>query len=139
MRLALSLTMTLLATAACASAPEPGDAGYAFNVGGSYMGRFMIDSQPFDGTLQLRTSAGGRVSGGFRVASPVEIDGRAEGVIRDDFLRLTISYPSANGCDSRIEGILTIERGGNTIDGPVTVTDCGEPIPGRMSFRRPSE
>ena len=32
MRFAFSLTMTLVATAACASVPEPGDSGYAFNV-----------------------------------------------------------------------------------------------------------
>jgi hypothetical protein len=96
----------------------------------------MIDGQPFDAALQLRTTAGGRVSGGVRVALPVEIDGRVEGMVIDDLLRVTVTYLDPSGCEGRIEGIVTIERGGGTLDGPVTVTDCSGPIAGRMSFRR---
>jgi hypothetical protein len=96
----------------------------------------MIDNQPFDATLRLRTAPNGRVGGGLRVVAPVEIDGRVEGVIVDELLRLTVTYRTTDGCDGRIEGIVTIERGGGTIDGPVTITDCGAPIAGRMSFRR---
>ena len=29
-----------------------------------------------------------------------------------------------------------IEPGGGIIEGPVAVNDCGDPVPGRMSFRR---
>lgn len=128
--------LPLIALAACAAGPGPGDPSYPFNLAGSYVGRFMFHGQPFDATLQLRTGSGGTVRGGFRIADPVVIDGLAEGVIIDDLLRLTVSYRSEDGCDSRVEGILTIERGGSTIDGPVTVTDCGEPVAGTMSFRR---
>jgi len=96
----------------------------------------MIDDQPFDATLQLRTTAGGRVRGGVRVAMPAEIDGRVEGTVIDDLLRVTVTYRDPSGCEGRIEGIITIERGGRTLDGPVTVTDCSGPIAGRMSFRR---
>ena len=128
--------LPLIALAGCASGPGPGDPSYPFNVAGSYVGRFMFSGQPFDATLQLRTDGGGTVSGGFRITDPLVIDGRAEGVVVDDLLRLTVSYRSDDGCQSRIEGILTIERGGSTIDGPVTVTGCGEPVAGRMSFQR---
>ena len=128
--------LTLLALASCAGTPGPGDPGYAFNVGGSYSGRFAIDNQLFDATLQLRTRSGGRVRGGFRVVAPLTIDGRVEGVISGSLLRITITYSDPDGCDGRIEGILTVERGGGTVEGPVTVTDCGGPIAGRMSFRR---
>jgi len=128
--------LPLIALAACAAGPGPGEPSYPFNVVGTYVGRFIFSGQPFDATLQLRTGGGGRVRGGFRITDPVVIDGRAEGVIIDDLLRLTVSYRSEDGCDSRVEGILTIERGGSIIDGPVTVTDCGEPVAGTMSFRR---
>jgi len=131
-----SVIVVVLALAACAGTPGPGDPGYAFNVVGPYSGRFLIDDQPFDATLQLQTSGGGRVRGAFRVVEPFEIDGRVEGVIVAQLLRLTVSYRNADGCDGRIEGILTVERGGGTVEGPVTVTDCGDPIAGRMSFRR---
>jgi len=135
-RLRISLSFIVLVLAACAGTPGPGDPGYAFNVVGPYSGRFLIDNQPFDATLQLQTSSGGRVRGTFRVVSPIEIDGRVEGVIVDGLLRLTVTYRNAEGCDGRIEGILTVERGGGSFDGPVTVTDCGDPIAGQMSFRR---
>ncbi len=128
--------LALTVCAACAGAPGPGDAGYAYNVSGSYAGRFMVDNQPFDATLRLRTAPGGRVSGMFRVLSPVAIEGRVRGNVVDDLLRLIVTYRTENGCDGRIEGILDIARGGSVIDGPVTVSDCGEPISGRMSFRR---
>jgi len=68
----------------------------------------------------------------------VDIEGRAEGTIVDDLLRLTITYRDARDCDSRIEGILSVERGGGVIAGPVTVDDCGAEVPGRMDFRAQS-
>lgn len=125
-----------LMMSACATTPGPGDSSYPYNVSGSYGGRFMIDDQPFDATLQLRTTSGGRVSGAIRVSMPVAIEGRVVGTVFDDLFRVTITYRDPSGCEGSIEGIVTIERGGRTIDGPVTVTDCSDPIAGRMSFRR---
>ena len=136
MRLKGMLPLALMLGIAWARVPGPGDAGYAYNVSGSYSGRFMVDDQLFDATLSLRTAPGGRVAGTFRVVSPVVIDGRVRGIVLDDLLRLIVTYRNEDGCDGRIEGILDIVRGGGVIDGPVTVSDCGEPIAGRMSFRR---
>jgi len=122
---------------ACAgtAVPGPGETGYPYNVSGSYEGRFVFDGQPFDASLQLRTDAGGHVRGAFLIARPVNIEGRAEGVVVDDLLRLTVTYRGADGCDGTVEGILTIEAGGAAFEGPVTVTDCAPPVAGRMSFR----
>ncbi len=136
MRLRRTFPLALMLCAACASAPGPGDVGYAFNVRGSYAGRFTVGDQRFGATLRLRIAPGGRVDGTFRVVSPVEIDGVIRGYVLDDLLRLTVTYRNTDGCDGRIEGILDIERGGATIEGPITVSDCGDPIAGRMSFRR---
>jgi len=121
---------------ACAggSVPGPGATGYPYNVQGSYEGRFVFDGQPFDASLQLRTESGGRVRGAFLIAPPMSIEGRAEGVVIDDLLRLTVTYRSAEGCDGTVEGILDIEPGGRTFEGPVTVRDCAPPVAGRMSF-----
>ena len=137
MRVSLILFGLLgLGMSACATLPGPGDAGYRFNVSGSYSGRFMFDDQPFDATLQLRTGSSGSVSGAFLVSSPVVIEGRATGAVVDNLLRLAVSYRNPDGCDGTIEGILTIEPGGGVIEGPVAVNDCGDPVSGRMSFRR---
>jgi hypothetical protein len=129
------LALLALAAGACAHPAGPGQAGYPYNVSGSYAGRFVFDGEPFDASLQLRTSGDGAVRGALVVPSPIDIEGRVEGRIVDDVLRVTISYRSADGCDGSIEGILTVESGGDSIEGPVTVTDCGAPLPGRMSFR----
>ncbi len=136
MRLRGTFTGALMLCAACATAPGPGDPGYAFNVRGLYTGRFTVEGQRFAATLRLRIAPGGRVDGTFRVVSPVEIDGTVRGQVLDDLLRLTVTYRNADGCDGRIEGILDVARGGATVDGPVIVNDCAEPIAGRMSFRR---
>lgn len=139
----MMLPWTVFALAACAQMPGPGDAGYAFNVDGRYTGRLVVESEPFEATLDLDTRPGGTVRGSFAVRAPLEVEGSVEGTIVDDLVRLTLTYERATGaagtCESRIEGILTVEPGGAVLDGPVTITDCGDALPGRMSFRRSSE
>lgn len=134
-------TATAILVAACAGSPGPGQSGYLYNVDGLYAGRLTVEGQRFDATLQLETARGGKVRGSFTVSAPLEIDGRVSGMLVDDLLRLTLSYASADrsagrACTSSIEGILTVESGGAIVDGPVTITDCGDALPGRMTFRR---
>jgi hypothetical protein len=129
------------AGAACAGSPGPGQSGYPYNVDGLYTGRLTVESERFDAALRLETARGGRVRGSFTVSAPLEIEGRVAGTLIDDLLRVTLTYASANRgagstCTSSIEGILSVERGGGIVDGPVTITDCGDALAGRMSFRR---
>lgn len=135
-----TLSAAALVLAACATrggpAEGPGTRGYPYNVEGAYRGSFVFDGQPFGATLRLRTSEGGHVTGAFRVGAPVEIDGPVTGVVIDDLLRIGVEYTTADDCDGVIEGILTVERGGGQIEGPVTVTDCSGRVSGRMDFRR---
>ena len=135
-RIATLLSLSFLAACAGAGAPSAGAPTYPFNVAGGYAGRFTIDGQPFESTLQLRTAVDGSVTGGFRVTDPIEIDGRVQGRIVDDLLRFTATYRSLNDCDDHIEGIVTITRGGGTVSGPITITTCDERIAGSMNFQR---
>ena len=128
--------LVAFATAACAGSLRPGDPGYDFNVSGSYAGRLIVDGQPFEASMRLRTGSGGRVTGTLDVVAPVEISGSAQGRVIDDLLRLTVTYRSGGGCDGRMEGILDVEPGGDVVTGPVTFTDCGEPVGGLLSLRR---
>jgi hypothetical protein len=123
---------------ACAGSPRPGQSGYPYNVRGVYSGRLLVEGEAFDAELELSTALGGGVRGSFRVRRPLEIDGRVEGAVIDELLRVTITYRNAerSGCAGRIEGILTVEPGGDVIEGPATISDCGDALPGRMSFRR---
>ena len=128
---------TAILMVACAGSPGPGQSGYPYNVDGLYAGRLTVEDQRFDATLQLETAPGGRVRGSFTVSAPLEIEGRLSGMLVDDLLRITLTYTSAErSCSSSIEGILDVERGGAVVDGPITITDCGDALPGRMSFRR---
>jgi len=127
-----------LLLAACGGAPRPGQPGYAYNVRGVYAGRLQVESESFAAELELSTALGGAVRGTFRVRQPLEIDGRVEGAVIENLVRLTVTHRTADrpACVSRIEGILTVEPGGGVIDGPATISDCGDPLAGRMSFRR---
>lgn len=133
-----SIAVAILLAAAGACTPRPGQSGYAYNVRGVYAGRLQVEEEWFAAELVLTTALGGRVRGTFRVRQPLEIDGRVEGAVVDNLVRLTVTYPSAgrSGCTSRIEGILTVEPGGDIFEGPATISDCGDALPGRMSFRR---
>lgn len=136
---ALRLAGTLALVSGCAAAGANADRAAApspYAVEGAYGARLTVGEQAFDGALSLRTTADARVSGSLRIVSPVRIDGPVRGRVIDELLRITITYAGVDGCDSRIEGILTIERGGDAVEGPVTVNDCGQDIAGRLRITR---
>ena len=131
-----------MVVAACARTGAPGGSGYGYAVDGRYTGRMTVQGEPFDASLELRAGRGGRVQGSFHVRAPLELDGSVDGVVREDLLRLTVRYESdgsadpGRACDGVVEGVLTVSPGGAVLDGPVTITDCGDELAGRMSFRR---
>ena len=139
MKRSLTIAGTLLVVA-CAAGPGPGDSGYAYNLEGAYTGRLMVEGMPFDATFDLRTTGAGHVYGTFRVERPLEVEGELSGRILDDLLRVTVSWlgsgDGAPDCTRVVEGILTIGPGGAVVDGPVTISDCGDTLSGRLSFRR---
>lgn len=135
----LGLVAVAVAVSACATAgadPGAGSGPSPYVLAGAYDVALTVGDQEFTGALSLRTAADGRVTGSMRIVAPLRIDGSARGRIIDDLLRVTITYTGAEGCDSRIEGILTVERGADTVAGPVTVHDCGEAIAGRLRATR---
>lgn len=131
-----SLWSGLLWAAACATGGPDGIVASAYAPRGAYTGRLTVGSQSFTGALSLRTTDDGRVGGSLRILAPLNIDGSVRGRVIDDLLRITITYTGADDCESRIEGILTVARGADAIDGPVTVHDCSGSIAGSMSFGR---
>lgn len=130
--------LLLTGVVACAGGPGPGAPGTPDNANGDYTGQLTVQGEQFDASLELQTMSDGRVRGAFLVGAPFEIDGRVEGRMIDDLLRVTITYQSAseNGCDGRVEGILDVRQGGDVIEGPVTITDCQDELPGQMAFQR---
>lgn len=132
-----------LAVAACAPTPPPragANGGAGANapnpVVGAYTGSLVADGQTFSAHLRLRAAAPGRSTGILRVSPPVELEGDVTAVVMDDVMRIDVTYTSADGCEGRIVGILDVGRDGSGLEGPVTLTDCGEPVAGQILLRR---
>jgi hypothetical protein len=125
----------MLTACATTGVGERVDTG-TYELRGAYTARLTVERQTFEGAMSLRTSADGRVSGSLRVVAPVRIDGPVRGRLVDELLRITVTYRDEDGCDGRIEGILTVEQGGDAASGPVTVHDCGAELPGRLALAR---
>ncbi len=132
----LAAVLSLALLAACAGTPGPGDTGYAYNVIGPYTGQFVVDGQAVPATMQFETTAGGAVTGSFRV-SMMGIDGEIEGMVVEDQLTFNGNYHNPDsGCDGTVEGTATIEEGGTAIQGRIEVRECGQLLSGTLSFRR---
>lgn len=132
---ALSVLL-LVAASACAGTPGPGEAGYPFNVTGTYSGQFVVEGQGIGATLTLETRAGGVIAGQVRVAE-MGISSEVSGTLAGDQLTLRIPYHNpGNGCDGVAETTATVTDGGASFSGALTVTECGQGMGGSVSFRR---
>lgn len=118
----------------CASAVRAN--GTVAGVGGFYAGSLFVDGRAFGAAMNLRREGPNRVRGLFSTSSPVSIEGAVEGAVIDRLLRITVEYRTPDGCDGRIEGILDVDVGGDALQGPVTVSDCQEPVPASLTLRR---
>ena len=125
--------------AACAGTPGPGDAGYPYNVDGTYAGSFTVEGQAFSANLQVTTESGGTVSGTFEVTQPIRLSGVLEGTLMGDQLTMTISYSDnpMTGCTAgTVSGTTTVTDNGQSITGPMTIDDCGQTLQTRVDFSR---
>jgi len=121
---------------ACAGTPGPGEPGYPYNVTGSYSGQFIVEGQSISATLSIETLKGGEVTGEVRVAE-MGIAAKVQGMVVGSQLSLRIAYRNpGSGCDGVAETTATIGDGGETISGPVAITECGQAMGGSLSFRR---
>lgn len=129
------LALTIL-IAACAGTPGPGEPGYAYNATGEYAGDFVVDGQPIGATLQLETAPGGAVTGSFRVPD-MGLRGQITGsVVGNQFTFEATYHNPESGCDGVARSTATIGEGGTTIEGPLSVDECGQSLGGSMRFRR---
>jgi hypothetical protein len=136
-RLPLLLPLAILVAACATGGPAGSGNPVVQEIGGSWVGSLVVERQPFHVTMTLEASGGGRVAGDFEISAPVNADGRVTGVVVDEFVRLTMTYDEPDGCEGRVEGILTVEREGTFFEGPVLVVDCDGEVAGRLSMRRP--
>jgi hypothetical protein len=135
-RLCIAATAALLT--ACAGTPGPGDSGYPFNVSGTYTGQFAVEGQVFAANMELQTGPGGVVTGSFGIRQPIQMTGKVEGTLLGPELTVTATYENnpMTGCSGDVAGTLTVEEGGASFSGPITVSDCGDMLSGTMRFSR---
>lgn len=130
-----------LALAACAAnpaprEPAPGDAGYAFNLSGNYVGQVAVEGQGISATMTLQTGAGGVVTGELKVTE-MGITAPVEGTLAGDQFTLRIGYYNpASSCNGAAESVATVAQGGVSFSGAMSVNECGQTMGGSLSFRR---
>lgn len=144
-RRTLLLALALLA-GACASAPRPGDAGYPYNVDGTYRGRLTVDGAEFEAVVRMRTAADGTVSGSLAGASvaPGEdglsgtLEGDFSGTVQGDSLVWRSSWVVvSSGCSGVFRGRGPVARGGASVEGEVRMAgSCVESGRGSFSLDR---
>jgi hypothetical protein len=120
----------------CAGTPGPGDPGYPYNASGEYTGAFVVEGQTVNATMQLETAPGGAVTGSFRVSS-MGIRGEITGTVTGDQLTFEAAYRNPeSGCDGVAAVTATIGEGGESLEGSLSVYECGQTMGGSMRFRR---
>ena len=123
---------------ACAGTPGPGDAGYPFNLSGTYAGDVFVEGTAFSFEMDVRTQSGGGVEGSYSVTSPVSMSGPLVGTIVADTARFSLDYMNPmDGCGGDLDGTGTVEPGGGAFAGRVRVNDsCAGYISGTFSVER---
>jgi hypothetical protein len=123
---------------ACAGTPGPGEAGYPYNLFGSFGGGIMVEGMDYSSVLDLATGEGGELRGTYQVTNPVMMDGEVVGTLVADTARFHLSYMNPmDGCGGTLDGTGIVEEGGGAFAGRVQVNDaCGGYLSGRFSFRK---
>ncbi|MFO8174509.1 MAG: hypothetical protein ACQET1_10110 [Gemmatimonadota bacterium] len=123
---------------ACAGNPGPGEAGYPFNLSGSYDGEIFVEGMSFSSAMDLRTAPGGTLEGTYAVTSPVNMTGRVDGTLVADTARFSLSYVNPmDGCSGTLEGTGPVEEGGTAFSGRTRIQDsCNGYLSGSFRFRK---
>ena len=124
--------------AACAGNPQPGESGYPYNLTGRYQAEFLVEGNPYRGTMDLTTAAGGVVTGSFAVTDPAQVVGSVEGTIVADSLDFQMPYEILdNGCAGTVHGRAGIAEGGTGFGSPIRLDDsCGGEMTGTVTVTR---
>ncbi len=128
---------TVVLCGACAGNPQPGDPGYAYNLSGTYDATYIVNDEPYIGTIDLSTAPGGAVTGTFLLADPGIVEGSVNGAIVGNEFTYSGPYKIAGGCGGTVSGTGVITEGGTAVSGEVQVEDeCSGPMSGTYSFGR---
>jgi hypothetical protein len=132
-----TIVLPVLALAACAGNPKPGEQGYPYNLTGSYQAEFLVDGSPYRGSMNLSTAPGGAVSGSFTLTEPMQIVGTVEGTIVADTVDFQMPYEIVeNSCAGVVHGRGAIAAGGTVASTPVRIDSCDAQLNGTMTLTR---
>lgn len=123
---------------ACAGTPGPGEAGYPYNLTGSYAGQIIVEGMAFSFEMDLRTEPGGALQGTYAVTDPISMSGDVAGSIVADTARFSLEYVNPmDGCGGTLDGTGAVESGGGNLNGRVRVNDsCNGYLAGTFSTRK---
>ena len=132
-----ALTVILL-LGACAGNPGPGEAGYAYNLTGTYSGTLDVEGMLFSTVLELNTAPGGSVTGSFTATGMGPVSGTLTGTITEDAFVFQVRYNrTAEGCSGVLSGQATIPTGGGEFSSSVGIDDgCDGSLAGYLRVSR---
>ena len=141
MRLSRSSSFVLavaLLLGACAGNPGPGEAGYAYNLTGTYSGTLDVEGMLFSTVLELNTAPGGSVTGSFTATGMGPVSGEVTGTIAEDTFVFQVRYDrTAEGCSGVLSGRATIPTGGGEFSSSVGIDDsCDGSLAGYLRVSR---
>lgn len=141
MRRGVLTVAALLAAAACASNPMPGDREYPYNLAGVYDASFEVMGVVYAGPAELQTSPGGMVYGTMTLTGEETVTGRLEGTVSGDTLIFEWPYDRSGGCTGMTSGAGVIDGGGGAVSGTALVEDdcLGEMFEGPFVMNRRTE
>ncbi|MGW8265997.1 MAG: hypothetical protein ACWGSQ_06485 [Longimicrobiales bacterium] len=132
--------VVVLAAAAwgCAGTPGPGEAGYAYNLSGSYTGEIFVEGMAFSFGMDVVTQKGGAFDGTYAVTSPMSMTGAVAGTLVADTARFALEYVNPmDGCGGTLDGTGTVDPGGAAFAGRVRVNDsCNGYLSGTFSMKK---
>jgi hypothetical protein len=128
----------LLGGSACSrtSKPNPGDAGYRYNLAGQYASDMSVGNTLYTGSMELATRAGGAVSGTMKLTAPIAITAELKGSVSGDSVAFGGPYRTPD-CTGVLRGRGRIADGGSSARGRVYIDDgCVGAIAGSFTLER---
>jgi hypothetical protein len=132
------IVLPVLSGSACSRTdqPNPGDAGYRYNLAGHYASDMTVRDTRYTGSMELATLAGGAVSGMMKLTAPITITAELTGSVNGDSVIFGGPYRTPD-CTGVLRARGRVADGGGSAWGTVNIDDgCAGGMAGRFRLER---
>jgi hypothetical protein len=120
----------------CSRTPDPGEAGYRYNLAGGYSSDMVVGDKRYTGSMELGTRVGGALFGVMRLTTPIAITAELSGAISGDSVTFGGPYRTPD-CTGVLRARGRIADGGGSASGSISIDDgCVGAMAGRFRLER---